>query len=84
MSVRGKVALITGAGTGIGKATTERMSADGPMSLPASSVKKSARLPATSHNAFSMSDYNQTGTQHWLTVANNSVVSISWLTMQDF
>ena len=27
MSVRGKVALITGAGTGIGKATTERMSA---------------------------------------------------------
>ena len=29
MSVRGKGALITGAGTGIGKATTERMSADG-------------------------------------------------------
>ena len=29
MSVRGKVAIITGAGTGIGKATTERMSADG-------------------------------------------------------
>ena len=29
MSVRGKVALITGAGTGIGKATTARMSADG-------------------------------------------------------
>ena len=29
MSVRGKVALITCAGTGIGKATTERMSADG-------------------------------------------------------
>lgn len=29
MSVRGKVALITGAGTGIGKATAERMSVDG-------------------------------------------------------
>ena len=84
MSVRGKVALITGAGTGIGKATTARMRADGAHVI-AGIIGEEERTVASD---FTQRILDVRLQSDWdaalLTVVNNSVVSISWLTMQDF